>query len=109
MTIGAITRADVSGSEPSAPTFHDRISFAGDSSYPSGGTPTFSTLFHALTKDSRKILAVIGQDCGGYVVTYDETADKLKVWTGAGSAPLAEVASATNLSATTFVVVVVSQ
>lgn len=111
MSIGALTKVDGTGQEPSAPMFVDRVSFAGDSSYPTGGTPAFAAKLQALTKSGRKPFAVFSQGCGGYVVEYDEAADKLKVLaTGASSgAVLAEVTNTTNLSAVTFNVVIISQ
>lgn len=104
--IGTITRADKTGQAASAPVFVDRISFAGDAAYPTGGTAGFKALLNAVTKDSRTPLAVIGQDCGNNVVSYDETADKLKVRVGSTGA---EVANAFDLSGQTFVVIVISQ
>jgi hypothetical protein len=74
MTLGLITTLDTVGEMPSAPLFADRISFKGDNSYPSGGTPGFSALLQALTKDKRTPLAAIIQDAGGaYSVGYNDT------------------------------------
>jgi hypothetical protein len=108
--IGALTSIDQSGVQPSAPTFHDRLSFAGDGAYPTGGTVGLEAAIQKLRADGRALIAVIGQDCGGYVVTYDEVNDKLKVWTTpAGGGVLVEVANAANLSAVTFNIVAISQ
>lgn len=107
MALGAITLNDDVGVMPSAPTFTDRISFAGDNAYPTGGTPGFKALFQAKTKDQRQPIAVVAQDTNGlYSVGYDEVNDKLKVFSVQNHA---EVANATDLSATTFVVVVTSK
>ena len=107
MAIGAITLNDDVGVQPSAPTFTDRISFAGDNAYPTGGTAGFKALFQAVTKDQRSPIAVFAQDTGGaFIVGYDETNDKLKVFSVQNHA---EVANNTDLSATTFVVVVISK
>lgn len=110
MAIGAMTQAAGVGGSPGAPTFHDVISFAGDGAYATGGTATFQTTFRTLTGDSREILAVVGQDCGGYVPVYDKAADKLKVYEAAADgSPLDEAANAGDLSGTTFVVLVISK
>lgn len=74
MAIGQITSLDNSGSVPLAPTFSDRIKFAGDGAYPAGGTVGFQALFNKITGDNRKPIAVIAQDCGGYQVSYNEVA-----------------------------------
>lgn len=110
MALGTFSRSDKTGQVPAAPTFVDRVSFLGDGSYPTGGTAGFAAKLQALAKDGRAPIAVIGQDCGGYVPVYDEANDKLKVYKSAGSAiALAEVANAADLSGTTFNVIVISQ
>jgi len=92
-----------------------RMSFAGDDSYPTGGTATFSALVktavataHAAAGDanvrgyeSLAIQGVIPQDCGQYVPSYDKANDKLFVRDG-GSATWAEVGSGVSLAGTTF-------
>lgn len=111
--IGTISLIRAAGAMPSAPTFADRISFTGDAAYPTGGTAGFKALFQAKAKDQRAPIAVIVEDCGGYQVTYDVANDKLKVWYGdnnnAADGPLIEVPNTTDLSATTFKLVVISQ
>jgi hypothetical protein len=97
------------GSQPSSPIFHDVLTFTGDTSYPTGGTLGFGAAIKAFYGDGRQVLAVVGQDCGGYFVTYEPATDALKVWKCAGSAaPAVEVTNATNLSAVTFNVLVIS-
>lgn len=103
------------GSQPSAPIFHDVVTFTGDSSYPTGGTAGFGAAIQAFFKDRRQVLAVIGQDCGGYTVVYVPSGDKLKVYESAAvastpdaAAPAAEVANATDLSGVTFNCLVLS-
>ena len=93
------------GAQPSAPTFFDLLTFQGDGIYPTGGTPGFAAIVQGLFDDSRTPIAVISQDCGAYRAVYDQVNDKLKVVTSAN----AEVASAVDLSATTFHVLVISQ
>ena len=113
MALGTITLDSDAGAQPSAPTFVDVIHCAGDGAYPTGGTPGFAALFQAKTKDSRSPVAVISQDCGGYVAVYDLANDKLKVYYGdnnnASDGPLIEVPNATDLSGVTFRLVVLSQ
>lgn len=92
--------------------FVDVINFTGDTSYPTGGTLGFTALLQALTLDGRQPLAVIGQDCAGYSVAYLPGTDALKVFESgdenASPTAMAEVVNATNLSSTTFNVVVIS-
>ncbi len=97
------------GSQPSSPIFHDVLTFAGDTSYPTGGTVGFGAAIKAFYQDGRQVLAVIGQDCGGYVPVYLPGTDALKVYKSAGSAAaMVEVSNATDLSGTTFNVLVIS-
>lgn len=98
------------GAQPSAPTFFDLMSFTGDASYGTGGFAGFGAAVKAFFKDSRQVLAVIAQDCGGYVVAYVPSTDKLKVFeqSGADDTPLDEVDATTNLSGVTFNVLVIS-
>lgn len=103
------TQSNEAGAMPSAPTFSDVISFAGDGAYPTGGTLGFGAAVSAATKSTRKILAVIAQDCGGYLVSYNQATDALKVWKGNGTNAGQEVANAANLSAVTFNVLVISK
>lgn len=110
MAIGAITSGDQAGAKPSTPVFVDFLSFAGDGAYPSGGTLGFQASVRAALGDQREILAVIGQDCGGYVPVYLPGTDALKVYeqTNVATSPLIETATA-DLSGTTFNVVVISR
>ena len=106
MALGTITRGDKSGEKPGAPTFVDVLSFPGDDSYPTGGTLGFEASVRAALGQNVTVLGVIGADCGGFVVAYDPAADSLKVYQGdndnASDGPLVEVPNSTNLSVTTF-------
>lgn len=110
MALGTITVAE--GGAAVGPLFIDRIACAGDGAYPSGGSTGFLALVQAKIGASRDILAVIPQDCGGYVPSYDHTADKLKVYyadnNNAADGPLIENATA-DLSGTTFNLVIISK
>ena len=110
MAIGAITLATVAAVGNATPIFLDPISFLGDTSYPTGGTAAFQDTFQAKVGSAREILAVLGQDCGGYVPVYDKTNDKLKVYEeGADGGPADEVTATTALNAVTFNVLVISR
>lgn len=106
MALGAITVEKNGGQKVSAPTFVDRLSFAGDASYPTGGTADFEGSVRTKIGDNRTILGIFAEDCGAYRPVYDNATDKLKVYATADGA---EVANATNLSGTTMKVVVLSK
>lgn len=110
MALGAMTLQAESANDRATPLFMDVVSFAGDDAYPTGGS-AFDAAIQALTTSGRDPMAVVGLDCGGYVVAYDRATGKMKVYTsnGAGPAALAEVPNATDLSATTFNVLVISK
>lgn len=104
------------GTIANAETFHDRafwhrISLPGDSAYPTGGSP-IDTALAGKIGSSNNVLAVIPQDCGGYHVAYDHVNGKLKVYRqdydASADGPSVEVPNATDLSAVTFNLVVVS-
>lgn len=114
MAIGAITKQASGGGEvghaASAPLFTEEFSFAGDGAYPTGGTAGFEASIRGITKDNREIVAVLTLDCGGYTVSWDRANSKLKVYrTGAVNTPQEEVPNATNLSGTTFRVLVIAK
>lgn len=97
------------GAASSEPQFMDLIRFDGDDNYPAGGSPSFEAFYQALVEANRTVVAVLGQDCGGYQVTYNRDDDKLKVWeqTDVATSPLIETATS-NLSGTKFNVLVIS-
>lgn len=112
MAIGAITTTEQTPTN--GPQRMDAISFAGDGAYPTGGTAAFQTSVRsALGVGNVDIVAVIPIDCGGYVPAWDNATGKLKVYYGdydpAAAGPLVEVPNATDLSAVTFKVLVVSK
>lgn len=111
MAIGAITSEAEHGHRGTDAIFLELISFAGDGTYSAGGTAGFQTSVRAaLDAGDIEILAVFGQDCGGYVPVYDKDNDKLKVYeqTDTATSPLIETATA-NLSGTTFNVLVIAR
>lgn len=96
----AATLVHTGGKKASAPMRAARISFPGDASYSSNGTPNFSAFVQTCLKERiTKILDVIPGDCGDNKPEYDYTNDKLKVRVISSGA---EVAGAVNLSGTTF-------
>lgn len=112
MAIGTGTVAVRTGHDNRG-AFIDLVSFAGDSSYPTGGTAGFeASMRAAIGRGNIDVVGVIGQDCGGYVPVYDRANDKLKVYfvnnDGASDGPMIEVAGSTDLSGVTFRVLVVS-
>ena len=106
MTIGAMTLGTITAPGNATPIFLDKVSFAGDDAYPTGGTAAFQTTFRAKVKAAREILAIVPQDCGVYVPSYDKTNDKLKVRAVSNGA---EVSNGTDLSGTTFDLLVISR
>lgn len=110
MTIGAITIPKNAG-RSGRPVFMDVVQFAGDNAYPTGGT-AFSVALAAAIGAGRNVLAVLPVDCAGYVPAYDAATGKLKFYYGdnnnAGDGPAIEVPNATDLSAVTMKVLVVS-
>lgn len=112
MSLGTITKTTIAGLGTTGPLLADVCSFPGDSSYPTGGSTGFQTAIRAKYGDTRTILAVIGQDCGGYQVAWDPAAGKLMAFysnSDAADGPLIEVPNATNLSGVTFHVLVIAK
>lgn len=108
MPLGAATINNQGGKAPSSPVFVDDISFAGDSSYPTGGTAAFQAFFRAIAgiKEQRTVLAVI--DIGNLATDYplyDKANDKLMNFVRTTGV---EVANTTNQSGKTFRLLVIS-
>lgn len=113
MALGTITVSDFAGRN-NRPVCFDVLSFAGDSSYPTGGTDAFEGLLEtALNYQGRKILAVVPIECGGYIPQWDAATGKLKMYYGdnnnASDGALIEVPNTTNLSAVTMKLLVISK
>lgn len=108
MALGTITVVEKARAD--GPICADVVSFTGDTSYPTGGSAFLAAFLTAVGKKNYSILSVLPQDSKGYIPAYDAATGKLKLYaTGASSgAALAEVTNATNLSAITFVVTVIS-
>jgi hypothetical protein len=106
MALGTITVKKRGGDISSAPLRADKISFAGDSTYPAGGTAGIKALVSAKLGINVDVIDVIGFG-GQYVLKYDDTNDKLQVFDG-GSATWAE-ATPGDLSAVAFQALVISK
>lgn len=104
MALGTITIVKQAAAH--GPLFHDRISFAGDGAYPTGGTAAFETTFRTKIGSTRTIVAIIAEDCGVYRPSYDYANKKLKVRNLTDGT---EVSNATDLSGTTFNITVISE
>ena len=112
MAIGTltVTSQDIEG--PNATHFVDEITLVGDSSYPTGGMTGVQAALRAATKDQRQIVDVRPRGPnGGYDLVWDGDNGKLIAFTVGGSAGAvkAELANATNLSGTTFKLLVYSK
>jgi hypothetical protein len=112
MALGAITVVESAVAD--GPVRMDLLSFAADGAYPTGGSAGFQAAVRAaLNKGNLEIVGVIPQDCGGYSVTYDKAADKLKVYTNdndnVADGPGVQVANAANLGGVTFKVLVLTK
>ena len=113
MAIGAITVGTGAGAAPSAPTFVDVVSFAGDGDYPTGGTAAFEDAYQTKVGCARTIVAIMPLLCGGYTPVYDRANDKLKVYycdnNAVADGPLIQCPAHTDLSGVTFRLAVFSQ
>ena len=67
MSIGTIRRKEYGGQKVMAPTFADRVAFAGDNNYNTGGTRDIEASLQAITGDRREIIDIIPGDCGVYL------------------------------------------
>jgi len=110
MAIGTITLAASGGGQPGSAFFFDRITFAGDASYPTNGMALEALLETKLGK-SITVLGVWQADkCGGYLPIYDHAASKVLVYQYPTSiGPATEVPNTTNLSGVTFTLLVCYQ
>lgn len=111
MAIGTMTLTSASVGNTSQTLYADKISMVGDGAYPTGGSTGVQTALRALTKDQRTILAVVGIGAnGGYLPVWDAANGKLQLFTVGGNAGVvaAELANATDVSGTTFKLLVLS-
>lgn len=106
MSLGALT-LNIS-THAQGPQFFDDVSLVGDGSYPTGGSLGLAAKLKTLKGDSRVIVNVTAYATGGRHVQYDAAADTLKVFLGATGVDT-EVPNATDLSATTFKLVISSK
>ena len=108
MALGTPTLDARTGEQPGSPTFFFNLSFLGDNSYTSGGTPNFTDFVRGALNLSPavEILAVIAGDCGDNVPYYDKANDTLLVRVLSTGA---EAAGSADLSGDTFNVVVLAK
>lgn len=84
MTLGPIS-PDVLAVAGGSDVNCDVIHFIGDDDYPTGGTEEFlQAVRDALGKGDVEILAIVPQDCGGFLPVYDPSSDKLLVLSVSG-------------------------
>lgn len=106
MALGAMTAATPVGQE-GGPISIFKLSFAGDTSYPTGGSTGAQALIRtALGKGNIEVLGVLQQNLSDHVMRYDKAGDALIVQLMSTGA---EVANTTNLSGTTFDLLVVAR
>lgn len=103
MSLSAITKITTSEQGSTGPLFAQPVTMAGDAAYATGGSAGFQTAVRTLFGDQRTIVCVTPVDCGGYTPAFDVSTGKLKVYrNGAINTPMAEVPNATDLSGSTF-------
>lgn len=86
--------------------YAEYVSIVGDGAYPTGGSTGFTASYTPVLKQGgREILAVIDLTNGANYLAYNKATDSLQAFVRATGA---EVANTTNLSGTTFTVLVLS-
>ena len=103
MALGTITALEEGAAQ--GPLFVDRVSIVGDDSYPTGGTTGFQALLRAALGKDRTIVDLRSKP-GANLLDYDHVNDTLQAFAIADGA---EVANTTDLSGTTFEVIVISK
>ncbi len=106
-TLGAVTRDD-DESIAGGNLFVDNLSFLGDDSYPTGGTP-FDDFVKAQLGDGRDVIGIISNDCGIWEVQYIPGDDALGLLKAFVMSTGVEVANAVDMSGTTFNLTVISK
>lgn len=107
MALGTLT--GVSAAAAQGPIFIDTVTLVGDSAYPTGGSTGLQAKLQTLRGDGRVIVFVNVADASGNVLVYNSTNEKLIVYQQDAGGALAEPANATDLSGTTFKLVIVSK
>jgi hypothetical protein len=107
MALGTLTVSASSGGAASTPVFRDHVSVPGDSAYPTNGTAFLAAFQAATGVKSTRVIDVV-HDVGGiagYYPCYDKANGKLKIFVRTTGV---EVANTTDLSGTTFKLLVES-
>ncbi len=107
MALGTLTGVNAAAAQ--GPIFFDTVTLVGEASYAAGGSTGLQAKLQTLRGDGRVIVFVYVADGSGNVVSYNSTTEKLIVYQQDGGGALAEPADATNLSSTTFKLVIVSK
>lgn len=93
MALGALTTNARTQAGSSPVSFFD-FSFAGDSSYPTGGTVDFEGTVQAKLGRQVEVLSVIPASISGYTPVYDKANDKLMMFRVGGADAAAATAAA---------------
>lgn len=103
MALGTMTKVADLHKMASAPAGYLQMTFAGDGSYPTGGTANFEASVRTACGKAVDVLFVIKcADSGIYTPIYDKAADKLFVEDDEG----VEVSNGVDLSGTSFKILV---
>lgn len=106
MALGTMTKVSENHKMASAPIGYLQLTFAGDNSYPTGGTANFEAAVRVAAGKAVDVLFVLKcAACGIYTPIYDKAADKLFVEDDEG----VEVTATTDLSGTSFKLLVAYQ
>ena len=70
MALGTVVPNTAKSTKGGEPVYHDYLVMPGDATYTAGGTTGFDAVVATALEDDREVIAVIGQDCEGYVLGY---------------------------------------
>ncbi len=107
MALGAMVSNNAAAAQ--GPIFYDTVTVVGDGAYPTGGSAGLQAKLQTLRGDGRVIITVSVADASGNVVSYNALTDRLLVYVQDAGGALAEVANATDLSAVSLKLVIVSK
>jgi hypothetical protein len=107
MALGLLTSVNAAAAQ--GPIFYDTVTLVGDATYPTGGSTGLQAKLQTLRGDGRVIITAIMTDGAGYLVHYNNANDKLLFYVQDAGGALADVANATDLSAVTVKMVIISK
>lgn len=105
MSLGTITQIEEVG-RSGGPIILALVTIVGDDDYTTGGTVAFQDFIRAELDADVELLAVIQQNIGDFRAMYDKANDKLIVDVMSTGV---EVANATDISGTTFELLIVAK